>query len=179
MKDIASVVSYVRKNAGLSRAKLASLLDVSERTIKNWETGVSKPDAELFLQMFYTCNQHLINVMRSMDSPELFNDDSVTGEEIRQRLIAMIRTETTDEMNRKLLYNLSADHGSDAQAQLNLCTAYNHLPMDDKYIVCSMIMERYRMREKQGNLIRTEYNVQPDMDYLREELNRVWKEITK
>lgn len=179
MRDIASLVLSVRKNAGMTRAKLASALGVSERTIKNWEDGISKPDADLFLQMFDACNQHLVNAMWASDSAELFLDDTVSYEEIRQRLIAMIRSQTTDAMNCKLLYNLSADHGSDAEAQLNLCTAYNHLSMEDKYDICKLIVERYKLRSEQHRLIRTEYNVTPDLDYLEKELAKVRKEITK
>lgn len=177
-RDIANVISYVRKNAGLSRSKLAALIDVSERTIANWENGVSKPDADHFLDVFYACNQHLISVMRTMNSEQMFGGD-ISPEEIRQRLIAMIRSETTDEMNRELLYNLSADHGSDAAAQLHMCTAYNHLPREDRYDICGTVIDRYELRKDQGRLIRTEYAVKPDIEYLKFERSRVREEITK
>ena len=177
-RDIASVISTVRKSAGLSRPKLASMIGVTDRTIKNWEDGVSRPDADLFLDVFYACNKHLLDVMRKSDSADFFSE-SVSPGEIRQRLIAMIRSETTDDMNRRLLYNLAADHGSDAEAQLNLCTAYNHLSMEDKYDICKLVVERYRLRSEQHRLIRTQHAVFPDLDYLEAELTRVRKEITK
>lgn len=178
-RDIASVVSQVRKSAGLSRPKLAAMIGVTDRTIKNWEDGVSKPDADLFLDIFYACNQHLLDVIRKADSSDFLDDTSMSEEAIRQRLIAMIRSETSDAMNRRLLFNLSADHGSNAEAQLNLCTAYNHLAMEDKYDICNLIVERYRLRREQRRLIRTAHSVLPDLEILDAELARVRKEITK
>lgn len=179
MRDIASYIYFVRIRAGVSRAKLAGLLGVSERTIKNWEDGVSQPDAELFLEMLDACNEHLANVIRHFEFMDIFEGEEADAEQIRQTLITCIRSTTSDEMNRKLLYNLSADHGSDAVAQLNLCTAYNHLPMEDKYDICNLVVGRYLLRKEQNRLIRTEYGVDPDLDYLRKELAKVRKEITK
>lgn len=34
----------LRKEKGLTQVELAEKLDVSQNTISNWETGVSKPD---------------------------------------------------------------------------------------------------------------------------------------
>ncbi len=178
-RNIASYVSSVRNRAGVSRSKLAGLLGVSERTIKNWEDGVSQPDAELFLEMLDACNEHLANVIRHFEFMDIFDDAEADAEQIRQTLITCIRSTTTDDMNRKLLYNLCANHGSDATAQIELCTAYNHLAMEDKYDICKLIVERYRLRSEQNRLIRTKYGVSPDLDYLEAELARVRKEITK
>lgn len=37
----------LRKEKGFTQVKLAEKLDVSQNTISNWETGVSKPDVPM------------------------------------------------------------------------------------------------------------------------------------
>ena len=38
-----SNIKDARKNAGLTQAAMAELLDIPKRTIENWENGVRKP----------------------------------------------------------------------------------------------------------------------------------------
>ena len=39
-------IAYYRKLAGLTQAELAAVLGVTERTLRDWESGVTVPDQQ-------------------------------------------------------------------------------------------------------------------------------------
>lgn len=176
MRNLADMIKKARENAGLSRAELAHLLHVSERSIKNWEQALAKPDADTFLDLCFACNDRMAADMLKMQHPELFESDDI--EMLRQLLITYIRSAASDRMIKMLIYNLMSAHGSDAEAQINLCTAYNHLTLEDKVDVCKLIMSKYRIREAQDRLVCPD-DARPDLKYLRNAVELATAEIIK
>ncbi len=178
--DIASVIKNTRNNAGLTRKQLAEALEVSEKSVRNWEDGSAKPDGETLLKMFFACNAHLEHIMLKLKYPDVYGglDEELTDESAKQMLITYVRSELSSDNSRRLLYSLLGEHGSDTGAQINLACAYNHLTMEDKYDICKLIMDRYMLRKEQGRLINMDKNVTPDLVRLQLICDEVRDEIT-
>ena len=51
-----------RVNAGYSQTKAASLLNISRRTIQNWERGISFPDAAAIEKICALYRMHYDNI---------------------------------------------------------------------------------------------------------------------
>ena len=178
---IDEIIRNVRTKAGLSRTELADLLKVSEKSVRNWETGASTPDADVFLQIFFVCDEHLERSILKLKYPDLYgnSDIEVTDAVARQMLMTYLRNEMSDDIARKLLYCLIGEHGSNAGAQVNLCCAYNHFSMEDKYEICKFIVERYKLRKAQDRLVCLNGDAEPDLELLERVCQDVLKSIVK
>lgn len=94
--QIGKFISQCRKDKGLTQARLAEQLNISDRAVSKWETGKSMPDASIMLEL---CGILGITVN------DLFNARRISMEnykDIAEKTMLELR-ETQEQTSRKLL----------------------------------------------------------------------------
>ena len=69
-------ISRLRYNLGLSQEQFAERLNVTRRTIQNWESGISNPDSEKLILMsreFDISIDILLNLSSNREKEEHYN----------------------------------------------------------------------------------------------------------
>lgn len=93
---IVSEIAQFRKNKGLTQRQLADLLEVSEDTIANWESGRSELywlDRCVKLCVIFGCSPDKLISYQEDDSSEKIDDTALDN--IRERLRTHRRARTT------------------------------------------------------------------------------------
>ena len=60
---IGDKLKALRKSYGYTQEKLAQLLNVDQRTISNWENGISEPSLELLAKLCEIFNESFDNLL--------------------------------------------------------------------------------------------------------------------
>ncbi len=93
---IGKFIASCRKDQGMTQAKLAEKLGISDRAVSKWETGKSLPDAGIMLEL---CELLKINVNELLSGEKIMTETyNKTAEE---NLLAM--KQEVEEKNRQLL----------------------------------------------------------------------------
>lgn len=121
---IGKFIASCRKERGMTQAKLAEKLGISDRAVSKWETGKSMPDTGIMLEV---CQ--LLNISVN----ELLSGERIMAESFDKRaeenLLAMRRE--VEEKNRQLLRTEYLIGGPAVIAGLLLCVvaAYVEMPV--------------------------------------------------
>ncbi len=121
---IGKFIASCRKEQGMTQAKLAEKLGISDRAVSKWETGKSMPDTGIMLEV---CQ--LLNISVN----ELLSGERIMAESFDKRaeenLLAMRRE--VEEKNRQLLRTEYLIGGPAVIAGLLLCVvaAYVEMPV--------------------------------------------------
>ena len=121
---IGKFIASCRKEQGMTQAKLAEKLGISDRAVSKWETGKSMPDTGIMLEV---CQ--LLNISVN----ELLSGERIMAESFDKRaeenLLAMRRE--VEEKNRQLLRTEYLIGGPAVIAALLLCVvaAYVEMPV--------------------------------------------------
>ena len=96
---IGKFIAQKRKEQGLTQAKLAEALGITDRAVSKWETGRSLPDASLMLDLCallgVTVNDLLCGEVVSMENKENYN------EKTEKNLLELVRAK--EDSDRRLL----------------------------------------------------------------------------
>lgn len=61
MTDIGARIHSLRTNAGLTKSRLAQLLDVTEQTVSDWERDIAEPSAQNIFSLYDIFGQKLFS----------------------------------------------------------------------------------------------------------------------
>ena len=161
-----------RQKTTVSQEKMAAELDVSRRTIQNWEMGKSCPDFFQTMEWFRVLKINPIPYYLEYVFPKEFSDlqASDSGERIAEALKVLLESLSEEQM-RALLFLFHADHGSSPTAVLQMIVAHLHCDMKSRVTVARSILENFEMCEQRGELV-AEDHIMPHLDVLRDAVER-------
>ncbi len=136
-----------REAARISRRKLSEELDISESTIKCWETGQGSPNLKAIMDWFRITDANPFLAMLGFFWYEDFGSlryDS-TVDELRKALCTYYTKIANAEELRKMDYILFGDHGSDWSGILDMACAHLHTSMESRIKVAEIIQISYEM----------------------------------
>ncbi len=93
---VGKFIASCRKEQGMTQAKLAEKLGISDRAVSKWETGKSLPDAGIMLEL---CDLLKINVNELLSGEKIMTE--AYNKKAEENLLAMKRE--VEEKNRQLL----------------------------------------------------------------------------
>ncbi len=179
----ALIWSKSRADAGKTREFMAEGLGVSQKTIQNWEKGITSPDFFEGSEWFHILGLNPIPYYLSYLFPELFEREigadvivgarggrEETGEaelgggDVDSALNLLIQNLTLTE-KQQLLYIMAGNHGSPWYSLLQLFTAHCHTSLRSRASAASEILDNYRLEEALGELVCPE-GVAPDVDMI-------------
>ena len=163
---IAESLRQTRYEAGKSQEFMAYELDVSRRTVQNWESAVSEPTIGQAIDWFKLCGKNPIPYILQYAYP---NTDRISekdsDEKLRAALLDLVK-EMPPEAVRQIMYLFFGDHGSSPRAVMQLVTAHLQTPMKDRLTQAEVITKNYEIAKKKGTVARPNH-IQPDVEYLR------------
>lgn len=152
-----------RKAAGRSQEFMALELNVSKRTIQNWEKGISYPSLYHSLEWFRALSINPIPLYMSLISSKSYSQEvnkDMSDEEVDAALKEVISL-ISPQSKRALLYLFLGKHGSSAYSVLQLMLAHLHLPLKDRLINARSVLFKYEMAKSTDEII-CKSNIKPD-----------------
>lgn len=154
-----------REDANKSQAYMAKKLDVSKKTVQNWESGVSCPSQEKGFEWFDALGVPPLPYYLNLLYKGVFDvKPSSDDDRIELALLTAIKTLTPAE-KRKIFYLLYGNHGSSPAGVLDLVTAYLHTPLMARLNVAANIISNYELAETYDYTVNPD-NIRPDISFL-------------
>lgn len=154
-----------REDAGKSQAYMAKALGVSKKTIQNWEDGTSCPNQLKGFEWFHALDLQPLPYYLQLLYPEFDGISYASSDDcISQSLLVLVAALPVDQQ-RKLLYILYGDHGSDTRAVVELSTAYLHVPLRYRVNIAQSVLTNYELTIANGNDVCPDH-IQPDKQFL-------------
>lgn len=160
----AEMHAKARVKAKKSQEYMAMELNVSKKTVQNWEKGISAPSFFQSLEWFRALSLNPFPYYleyyysRPNDNP---TDEQIESEwnELSKILPVWVK--------RALLFIFFGWHGSSPFSLVQLTLAHIHTPLKSRVINATIIKHNYEMAAAQDELICKE-NILPDVDMLSE-----------
>lgn len=161
-----------RQKSGVSQERLADELNVSRRTIQNWETGKSCPTIFQLMEWFRVLKENPVPYYMELLFPREFANLSPEDSDERiSKAAETLFSSLSDYEKRQFLYLLHAEHGSSPYAVLQMVTADLHCDLKSRVGAARIILENFEMCEKRNELVGKEH-VMPDLNALEEAIER-------
>lgn len=156
-KKIAKMLIASREDVGKTRQYMIDSMQISSKTLWNWENSLSYPNAKQLFEWFDILNvdiQQYINHYYSNDECYAMDD-----KQIKKDLHREIDYSTS--RRRKLLhFILCSKHSGDMDGFLNLMVAYLQTQWKDRIAQSALIMTNYRLnREKKVHPVTPNVNL--------------------
>lgn len=134
-----------RTRSGLSRKVMSQALNVSESTIKAWESGQGSPTLWGILEWFRTVGESPFRPMLNFFWPEVFA--GLTAKDPDERIreageFYFSRVAGPSEIQ-KLHYLIFGQHGSEWSGLLDMASAHTHTSLNSRYRVADIIQVSY------------------------------------
>lgn len=164
---IAAMLKLARNNAGVSRDYLANVLNVSTKSIQNWEDGTSSPNAKTIMKWFDALGLPIYPYLLQINTPglDLLNANS-TDQQVKDALIDVVSNMDMSQM-RKHFFELLGKHGTAPDGMGEVKTAYLHLPMDVKIGIAEIICTQFEICQAMNRLVQPD-KVMPDLRKLKD-----------
>lgn len=161
---LAEMLKQSRIDQEITRKQLAKRLHKSDKTLQNWEEGYSSPDIVDLLRWFHCLGLNPLRYILDFCFPEVYKDTDLNGDidKIKDTLLEYIKDTASKDEIRKLSYCIFGNTGSSWNAQLDMITAHNHLPLIARIGSAKNIHDMYQMCESLGLLVGTEY-IKPNL----------------
>lgn len=156
--------SSVRINSNKSQEFMAESLNVTKKTIQNWENGKSSPSFFQSLEWFRALCINPFPHYFKLVNPDNHNNSTYKSEEDINKAFDNLCDNLPTSIKRALLYIFLGNHGSSPTAIVQLALAYLHLPLKTRSSHTSTVIHDYEIEESMGNLINN--NELPDMTVL-------------
>ena len=162
---IAEALRSTRNESGKSQEFMAFELEVTRRTIQNWEKGVSEPSVGQAISWFKLVDKNPIPYLLQCTYPHM---DKISPKDNDARILASLMQLINDlpaEGVRQLMYLFFGNHGSSPRAVLQMITAHLQTPMQNRISHGQLIATNYEIAKRMGTLARPDH-IQPDLDCL-------------
>lgn len=162
---IAEALRRTRNESGKSQEFMSLELNVTRRTILNWENGVSEPTVSQAIAWFQLAGKNPLPYLLQTVYPEM---DKISYKDKDARILASLIQIINDlpaEGVRQLMYLFFGNHGSSPRAVLQMITAHLQTPMKNRIAHGQLVSTNYKIAEKTSALTQPNH-IQPDLDYL-------------
>lgn len=173
---VSSMLRDSRTNAGISRESMAKALQVSAKTVQNWEEGLSYPNVKHLVNWFQTADIPLYPFMLKLNNPELMKvNANSSDEEIKQAFINVIDQMDIKQM-RQHFFEMFGETGTAPEGMGEVKTAYLHLPMHTKVGIAEIIATQFEISMARDELVKPD-SIMPDLDKLHDYINKAKKAV--
>lgn len=164
-QGIAQLLTNLRKRKGLSKFKIATIVEVSDKTWARYESGDSSPTVPEFIQIYSALNEDAFRDVLNLLYPNTYHaiNPNNSVEELRDALSHFSNHVASDRIIHELAFMIFGEHGSSFIPQLEMITMLNHLPMKYKYFIADDIMKYWEIAESHDELICKE-NIMPHIE---------------
>lgn len=169
--NIAGMLHDLRVKHDLSKAAISRRLHIDDHTWNAWETGKSAPSVVDFIMIFDSFGESMLAPMLKILFPEQY---SVNDSELRDELIHFTRKIASDHAVEIMHYLAFGDHGSNFISQIEMMCAYNHLPLEQRFLVAESIYTSFLLAFNRGDLV-ADKSVMPDLSVWEESLRKAQK----
>ena len=148
---IGTALAKARVSANLSQREMAHMIEKNERTVQNWEKGVSSPDSDEIMDWCSACGVSPITVFMEVLHPDLYKeaDNKKTDDAVDQELHMLVQA-LPPLTKRLLLFVLKGRHGSSPPAVISEIAANLHCPLNNRASVCGTIIDQYNYAQTAG-----------------------------
>lgn len=167
--DISKALRSTRNEAGKSQEFMALELEISRRTVQNWENGVSEPTISQATQWFNLVGKNPVPYLLEYAFPVAENLSAGDDDKKLRRVLLELIQSLPEEGIRQLMYLLCGRHGSSPRAIMQLVTAHLQTPLHDRVTQAGVIVRNYEIAKKKGTVTCPD-NIQPDLDFLKSAL---------
>ena len=168
---IAKMLKDSRCNAGISRDYMSKTLNVSAKTIQNWEDGISSPNAKHIMKWFDTLGLPIYPSLLKISNPELQDLNANSSDnQVKEAIISTISNMDIAQM-RQHFFELFGEHGTAPDGMGEVKTAYLHLPMDVKIGIAEIICTQFELCQATNRLVSPD-KIMPDLDKLKDYINK-------
>ena len=151
--DISEMFQQSRYASGLSQQKVADLMKVNKSTVQNWENGSSVPSFDKLIEWFKALGLPMYPYLMKLAYPKelasVTTDSDIS--DIRKGLNKLV-TELDDFHAKELFFILSGVHGSSPTGNMDMTTAYLHLPLAARVVIAENILASYEILEALGQI---------------------------
>lgn len=134
MYNLGDMLYAARTDAQLSQESIAELLDVSKKTISNWESGISLPNLYQTMKWFEVINKDI-----SVYYYKYLVKENHSVEDI---LIKAIKNLSIEEQQ-KILFLIIGSHESSVSGVIDIVTAYLHIDKRSKLLLAQQVIDAY------------------------------------
>lgn len=142
--------------AHVSNKEVARMMDVHERTVRNWLEGYSQPDPSTLIKLFRLLNVPML--------PFIIDRNSAS-EDDRQAVIEYVTHVASASELRDMRYNLTVKHGSAVSSQLALVSMLNHMKLVYRLMIAKTAIMLWEIASNSDGLQHTDSL--PDVDKVR------------
>lgn len=147
-ENLSRIWSESRALTRISQEEMAKKLNVSKKTVQNWEAGESFPSLKKSIEWFSVLGvpmyPYLMDALYPREMKAVKSNDI---KDIKKALYAHI-DELDDMRAKELLFCLRGGHGSSPTGTIDLCTAYLSLPLQKRVSIASALLLFYEMNPK-------------------------------
>lgn len=157
--EITRMLVELRRKNGLTKSKIADILEIDRHTWFRWESGESTPGITDFIMIFDKLNEPVLQPLLDILYPS--DDDALCGSmtQIRKAAAIYYLTQANEHEMRIWDYVISTDFSTQVEA---LC-ALHHLPPQQRFLINEQIYIYYMLGRRHAELVNTD-SVMPDMD---------------
>ena len=148
---IGTALAKARVSANLSQREMAHMIEKNERTVQNWEKGVSSPDSDEIMDWCSACGVSPITVFMEVIHPDLYKEaDNKKSDAAVDQELQMLVQALPPLTKRLLLFVLKGRHGSSPPAVISEIAANLHCPLNNRASVCGTIIDQYTYAQIAG-----------------------------
>lgn len=148
---IGTALAKARVSANLSQREMAHMIEKNERTVQNWEKGVSSPDSDEIMDWCSACGVSPITVFMEVLHPDLYKEaDNKKSDAAVDQELQMLVQALPPLTKRLLLFVLKSQHGSSPPAVISEIAANLHCPLNNRASVCGTIIDQYTYAQIAG-----------------------------
>lgn len=148
---IGTALAKARVSANLSQREMAHMIEKNERTVQNWEKGVSSPDSDEIMNWCSACGVSPITVFMEVIHPDLYKEaDNKKSDAAVDQELQMLVQALPPLTKRLLLFVLKGRHGSSPPAVISEIAANLHCPLNNRASVCGTIIDQYTYAQIAG-----------------------------
>ena len=148
---IGTALAKARVSANLSQREMAHMIEKNERTVQNWEKGVSSPDSDEIMDWCTACGVSPITVFMEVLHPDLYKEaDNKKSDAAVDQELQMLVQALPPLTKRLLLFVLKGRHGSSPPAVISEIAANLHCPLNNRASVCGTIIDQYTYAQTAG-----------------------------
>ena len=169
MKKFAEIHCLARLNSNKSQEYMAEALNVSKRTIQNWESGETCPSFFQSIEWFKVLNINPFPYYFKIIYPQKMDVNPNDNDEKIEEAFYTLMQNISIEDKRALLYLYYGKHGSSPHSIIQLLLAHLHLPMSFRINDACNINTNYKLA-KELNILVCPENIQPDLTDFRKSI---------